>query len=157
MNFCKRVGLKRIIFTISSIIIIGFIFLQSFKPGAVSSSDSGRVLAFLNKIASCIGFDNPFTHEFVRTCAHFTEFFVLGMSLLFMYRTYFKKLLVNDVVSTVSASVIALCDECIQLFTEGRAFQVADLLIDTAGAFSSVVIISALIFICVNKHRKQRV
>lgn len=147
MSFYKRVVLKRILYTISTVLIICFIFLQSSKSADVSAGESGRVLALLNKLALIIGLVDPFSHEFVRTCAHFTEFFALGISLFFMYRAYYQKLLFNAVVSTASAFFIAFCDECIQLFAEGRTFQIEDLIVDTSGAVTAVIITMLLLTI----------
>lgn len=149
-NNCK---FKRVIYTVLSILIVALIFAQSLKSGDASSNDSGHLVAILNNLASLFGFGEPFTDSIVRTCAHFTEFFVLSVSLMLMYRAYYCKLLRNSTLSVVTASVVAVCDETLQLFSEGRAFEITDIFIDICGAVSSVIIIALLILLSERKKR----
>lgn len=156
MRIDKKCTIKRIITTIISVLIIGFIFWQSMKPATESSTSSGRVVAFFNNIFSSLGMGAPFTQGFIRTCAHFTEFGMLGSSLCFMFNAYTDKSKVSFILALISSVLIAVCDECIQIFSDGRTFQIIDILIDTAGAFLFSVLTLLLMLLIKRKNRKVK-
>ncbi len=152
----KKQIFSRYVTTIISVIILAFIFFQSIKSANQSSTDSGRVLTFLNSLASLVGLDNPFTHEGVRTLAHFGEFSVLGMALSAMYSTYLNKHTSVLLLSVGSSVLTAVIDECIQLFSDGRAFQFKDICIDIAGALCGCIFIVLLLFIYWKRKIKKQ-
>lgn len=157
MALSKRQLIFRIISTAVTIAIIGFIFFQSMKPADISSNESGRVVALLNSITEFLGLGQPFEQGFVRTCAHFTEFAVLGVSLLIMFNTYLKKPNKCFLFSVVSSALIALCDETLQIFSDGRTFQLKDILIDSLGALcGSLIMLFVLWSIVRNKAKKSK-
>ena len=142
----KKCTIKRIISTFFAVLIITFIFLQSMKPASESSVSSGRVVTLLNNIFSTLGMGEPFTQNFVRTCAHFTEFGILGLSLCFMFNTYTEKMKFAFILSFVTSVLVAVFDECIQLFSYGRTFQLKDIIIDTTGALIFIMLTSLLLY-----------
>lgn len=72
----------------------------------------------------------------IRETAHFVEFAVLGVMLgLAIQRKWLA----------IAIGVgVALCDETLQLFVEGRTFQVLDLGLDAIGIIIGVILISSL-------------
>ena len=142
----KKCTIKRIISTFFTVLIITFIFWQSMKPASESSVSSGRVVTLLNNIFSTLGMGEPFTQNFVRTCAHFTEFGILGLSLCFMFNTYIEKMKTTFVFSLITSVLVAIFDECIQLFSYGRTFQLKDIIIDTSGALIFIMLTSLLLY-----------
>lgn len=104
-----------------------FIFSNSMMP-AVESSDlssgiSYQIYEFLN-----IDVEFELFHTFIRKCAHFIEYAILGVFAGFAFKKeYFWKVFVLCI-------FVASTDETIQLFVEGRSGQVSDVLLDSVGA-----------------------
>lgn len=147
MNSHKKQIFLRVLTTTLTALIVGFIFFQSLKPAPQSSSDSGRVVALLNSITTALGLGQPFSQNFVRTCAHFTEFTVLSISTLTMLTTYSLKHRQGVIISSITTLVIAVCDECIQLFSDGRTFQFKDICVDFLGGVSGCLLVLLITFI----------
>lgn len=155
MSTGKKHKVISIIMIIISIFIVAFIFSQSLLPGKVSGEESGRVLRFLNGILTQIGMSPFLTHSFVRTAAHFSEFAALGTSLFFTTISFGKNCLYSAVVSLSTSLIVASADECIQLFSEGRAFQLSDILTDFLGAFLAVLLIYSVFYVIRLIKRKR--
>lgn len=134
--------MKKKIIIILAILVNLFIWTNSLMPGSISSSQSGFIGNFLYPpFKNLIEYDNFIT--IIRKMAHFTEFMVLGFLLTFVYRN--KKLSKFDLIAMIHAFLVACIDEIIQLFIPGRAGMVGDVLIDSLGAITGVII--ALIII----------
>ena len=142
---------KKIIFAILTLLWVAVIFSFSLQPGEVSGSLSG---SFLNKVLEWFApgvFEKLETmpqeqldiwHVVLRKCAHFTEFAVLGvLSSLTLLQTKVSR---RVLVAMAFCLVVASIDETLQLFVDGRAGRVVDVIIDGAGALSGVGVISAL-------------
>ena len=155
MSTGKKHKTISVVLIIISVLIVAFIFSQSLLPGKVSGEESGRVLKFLNDILASIGMPPFLTHSFVRTAAHFSEFAALGTSLFFTAVSFGKKCLYSALVSLSSSLFVACTDECIQLFSEGRAFQLSDILTDFLGAFLAVFLLYSLFYIISFIKRKR--
>lgn len=145
---------KKIIFTIMTFLWVAVIFSFSLQPGDVSGNISG---SFLRKVLEWFApgvFEQletmpqeqlEFWHMILRKCAHFTEFAVLGvLSSLTLLQT---KVLRRGLSAVAFCLVIASMDETLQLFVDGRAGRVLDVIIDGAGALIGigVVFIFALV------------
>lgn len=150
----KKQNIKRIIYTSITLLIICFIFIQSILPGDISGAESSRVLAFLNSITGFLGLGNVFSHSFVRTCAHFTEFAFLGLFSFLTYSTYSLKRISSVFTTILTYPLVAVIDESIQLFSQGRAFQFSDILIDIAGGTTGFLL--GVIFILISTGIKNR-
>lgn len=152
----RKLKVKRIILIILSVLCVTFIFTQSALPAGKSSEKSGFVLDFLNGITEFLGLGSVFNGHIVRKLAHFFEFAVLSG---LVYSTY--KLFLNMVYKTCCATVItytsvAAVDEFIQLFSDGRACQLTDVLLDSAGGTFALIIMLSISFIskaCENKEK----
>ena len=110
-----------------------FIFSNSLLPATESSNISGglsyTVYEFLN-----LNLDFELFHTFIRKCAHFTEYAILGLFAGFAFKKeYFIKIVLLCV-------LVASCDETIQLFVEGRSGQVSDVLIDSIGSLTGILL-----------------
>lgn len=107
---------------------IAFIFFHSLKPIDDSMKESGWVLAIIQKIL-------PFMSMYlVRRLAHFTEFAVLGFLAANLFGGRCQHKLSALVFSLMTGMTTALCDETIQLFSEGRSGRLQDAWLDIAGA-----------------------
>ncbi len=138
MGMNNKIIYKRILFTALSLFCICFIFSRSLMPGNKSGEESSKILELLNGIADFFGFGSIFTHNFVRKCAHFTEFAVLSIVLYYMYFSFFDRIKISICLSVLSFLLVSVADETIQYFVPGRACQLTDVLIDFLGGIFGV-------------------
>lgn len=126
---------------------LGFIFSNSIQTAEASSNTSGRVVGLLNCILRQFNIPFVFTQNIVRTLAHFCEFAILGvlgeLTALSCANINIKSLPLVTAVCAFSA----LADEIIQLFSDGRAFQVSDILVDSLGAIAGCLFTYLLIYL----------
>ncbi len=130
---------------VAVLLCMAVIFILSAQKGDESQSLSDRlIIIFRMEVGS----------DFIRTCAHFLEY--AGLSVLVynaLYRTLgcFKPFL-----PVIISALYAVTDEVHQLFVEGRACQITDIITDTLGAAAGIAVLTALIFIYQHiKRRKQ--
>lgn len=140
---------KRKIYVIISWILVSavmiFIFLMSSADGEESSEMSGYLLL---KITEITGIE--ISLFFLRKAAHFCEFSLLSFSLTnAVFATFNNKK--AGIIAFSCACLYAVTDELHQLFSDGRACSVRDVLIDSAGALLGAVIFSVIILIYI-KH-----
>ena len=109
-----------------------FIFARSLQPAGISKEESGRLLFFLQQWV-------PFelTQHVVRKAAHFVEYAALGFLGWFTFEL--RHGWERPTFAMVLCLLVALCDETIQLFVEGRGGMVADIWLDLAGVLGGVV------------------
>lgn len=147
------------------VILIIFIFSNSLDNAQESTEKSDTVYTTVNHIAKEVGIKKEITKPFIRQSAHFLEFTALGISssltLIFALVPPPKQKLSQRLIFTGVAlpfcALIALIDEYIQTFSEGRVFDVADILTDTAGAFVGIIfILSVYLLVRVFYHSKEK-
>ena len=148
----KSTLISRILFTVLTLFLIVFIFSNSIQTADDSSASSGRVVDFLNSICGALGMKFTFTQEIVRPLAHFCEFGLLGVLSLLTALSYFGVKAKSFIYSAVSFSVVAITDEIIQLFSDGRAFQLSDMGIDISGGILGAVTVF-LFALLVRNHK----
>lgn len=121
---------------------MGVIFMFSHQPAAqsskISSSVTEKVLQIIEHIVPNASDEIDWWHRFIRKNAHFFIYFVLSGLLI-------KPLKRQDVNKPILMAFIisvlyAMSDETHQLFIEGRSGQVRDVLIDSIGAATSLVL-----------------
>ncbi len=127
---------RKIYISISWILVIvcmGIIFALSAQVAEESKELSDSLV---RRILELLGIE--FAGEYLRTIAHMLEF--TGLSLLLfnaIYATWQHKLtLIFAFVSTV---LYAISDEIHQIFVDGRAFQLSDILVDSIGGLIGAV------------------
>ncbi len=127
----------------------GFIFSNSLKNGVESGEQSKDLLAHVQVVFPRL------TEQALRTMAHFGEFAIL--SLLFCvdllalgfisWKASHLSLLARLLIVLPAGFLVALTDECLQLFSEGRAFQLSDILIDTLGVIGGALLFFLMAFL----------
>lgn len=143
--------IKRFIKFIPMILMMAVIFLFSCKQGDDSSEQSGRILQAIIKIVenfSSGGISDEmlgYLHLFIRKAAHFTEYALLGVTIIYAIYDFFKRKALSIPVSFLIAVLYASSDEVHQYFVPGRYGTPMDVLIDSCGAITGIVI-SFLIF-----------
>lgn len=131
------------------IAVMIFIFSMSSANAAESSQMSNSLLL---KIAEITGIE--ISSHFIRKAAHFSEFAFLAFLLTNAVFATFKKKKAG-IISFPCACLYAVTDELHQLFSEGRACSVKDMLIDSSGALLGAVLFSIIILIYV-KHTERK-
>ena len=144
---------KRNIFMVMTILWVVVIFSLSLQPAEVSNDVSG---SFLQKVMEWFftgGLGQAqvdFLHSIIRKCAHFTEFFVLGV--LSSLAISYTELLRKGLTGISFCLLVAITDETIQLFVGGRAGRILDVLIDGTGALVGIVLVFVLVKRSVRKY-----
>ena len=107
-------------------------------------------------VSRCLGVELMGKTSFAtNVVAYFSLFALLGASLAAMYKSYNIRVGLIPLYSIISSAFIALSDECIQLLSDGRAFQFIDILIDISGALAGTIFI--VIFILIFNRNKKRI
>ena len=116
------------------IICMAVIFSLSAQTAGESSEVSGQLI-FMMKL--------NISQDFIRTVAHFLEYTGLAV-LIFnaLYQTFGYQ---RPFVTLIVSSLYAVSDEIHQLFVEGRAFQISDIVIDSLGAAGGITVLILLI------------
>lgn len=126
-----------------------FIFLMSSANGETSSAMSNSLLM---RIIGLTGLD--ISSHFIRKAAHFSEFaalsFLLSNAVFATFNT--KK---AALIAFPLACLYAVTDELHQLFSDGRACSVKDMLIDSSGALLGAIIFSLIILIYIKKIERK--
>ena len=128
------------------IINLAIIWGNSLLPGEISGAISGFVQ---DLIVLLFPGDTPPEqgHGLLRKLAHFTEFASLGMIL-----TWIMLLLVKPIPLALAGGFAAACiDETIQMFVPDRGPAFTDVLIDTSGVLTGI-----LLFLLFRHWRKRK-
>ncbi|MBR1758137.1 MAG: VanZ family protein [Lachnospiraceae bacterium] len=126
-----------------AILWMAVIFIHSAMPGDLSGAESGFFAAWL---AKWLPIEKELLHLFVRKGAHLAEFLILGVLLQRLFaRAEFRKwpemgTFARNGCAFFCGVCYAVTDEVHQLFVDGRAGQVRDVLIDAAGVLLGVLI-----------------
>lgn len=118
------------------------IFYMSSQPGNISDLQSHGVLDFLKRLGLSINTDlDNMANFIVRKSAHFTEYMILAFLIFNVVINYygFKKSLI---LSLIFVFIYASSDEFHQCFVFGRDGKFKDVIIDTLGGTTFLLIIS---------------
>lgn len=153
----KRVHMERRqgIWLAILLIYIAVVYGRSIKPAAVSSQESGFVLAAAVELFDQAGLPSGWlTDHIVRKTAHFTEYAGLGLLLFINLRSLTERR-VRWLAGMLAVAVIPFLDETIQLFAEGRAAMVQDVWLDISGEVFGLVIAAAGAALWQRRRRKH--
>ena len=110
------------------------IFNNSLKPADASNNMSGPLTLFIMRFLSTLHIETSFhtMHHIIRKLAHFSEFFLL--SVLVQIASYYQPVTEKRWLPIlVFMLAVPTCDEFLQLFMEGRAGSLHDVLLDMSG------------------------
>lgn len=115
------------------IVMMSIIFCMSSDSASESSGKSNSVIAYISEF---IGIE--LSSFVIRKAAHMTEFAFLAILLFNAVKASFP---IKNVSLTAwgIASVYGIFDEIHQIFVNGRACQIRDMFIDSAGALTGIV------------------
>ncbi len=137
--------------------MISFIFINSSFDAVSSSAQSLGVREFINSLFKSIHINITLTEHLVRKCAHFVEYFLLGIIFFYTVLSFVRHLDFKMIFALVFGLVVAAIDESIQLFSSGRSAQVSDVLLDFTGVLASVAVLSILTLIVKNIRKDKEV
>lgn len=143
----KSLKVYRALSLILLVAVMVTIFMLSHQNGEASTQTSGFVTSLLSFI-----FGGNVPEDIVRTFGHFSEFAALGF--LFFNCIYAFKNIKKPFVSVLFSWSYAWTDEIHQIFVDGRAFQISDLLVDLGGIICGTLLIYLIIFIYEKRKKK---
>jgi VanZ family protein len=116
------------------------ICVMSNQPANISDSQSNGVLDLFLKMGIDVnGFFGDLANFVVRKCAHFLEYMILALLVLNVVKLYFNMKQVI-IITIVFVFLYACSDEIHQLFVPGREGAIRDVIIDTCGGVTLVLI-----------------
>lgn len=130
---------KRVVAWLLVLVWMGCIFYLSHQPASESSKLSAGVMATILQVVQAIiplSVEVSTFHLFIRKGAHFFAYFLLG---ILLYRSLWGKWQ-HFLVALFIAFLYAISDEVHQLFIPGRSGEVRDVLIDSAGAATGILL-----------------
>lgn len=114
------------------------IFVFSNQDSSVSSRQSGTIVDFIESLGSSL--DEDLLTFLTRKAAHIFVYFVLGLLVYNLLRTYRMSAKKTIALSILVAFGYASFDEIHQLFIPGRSGELRDVLIDTTAASMGVAL-----------------
>lgn len=141
-NKLPRNKKNAVIFTVITLAITVFIFVNSLQNGEESAKQSDFFVKIITPILSFFGIDADIhtIGVIVRKAAHFTEYFVLCACASVVFHTKDNKKWLF--IPPIYCLAVAFTDEFVmQMITEGRAPQITDVLIDFSGALVGFLVV----------------
>ena len=128
--------------------MLSFIFTMSAKNADESSEESNSVTMVIVEVATFVKLmpvdvdeaTLDMIDDVVRETAHFTEYFILGLSLCLAMSSFFLKTWRSYIWLILFAICYAVSDEVHQYFVPGRCFQMLDIIIDSMGATVGILL-----------------
>lgn len=149
------------------VIWILIMYGHSLTPAVLSSQESSRALVLAQQLFGVMGMEAGWlTEHMVRKAAHFTEYGIFGILLMFYLRNRPKRRYGHrewelELVYPAALAVmfIPFVDETLQLFTPGRSAQIGDVWLDMAGSCFGILLcrIPALLGIRIGRSRRRRI
>lgn len=135
---------------------MSFIFGMSGENGTDSSALSEKAVVIVAGAVAAVtdlDEDNPEVwerlkgnmHYYVRKAAHMLEYAILGLLLVLTLSSYGISGVIIPWIAVFIGVIYAVSDEYHQTFVAGRAGQLMDVLIDSVGLLTGVLIASVLV------------
>lgn len=129
---------------------MGVIFYMSNQPANISDNHSFKVISILENLNIDVnGVFGELANFIIRKCAHYFEYMILGFFMLNVVTMYYV-FNVSSIISIIFVFLYACSDEFHQLFVSGRQGSFRDVIIDTCGGLTFI-----LIYILFKKIRKK--
>ena len=134
----NKIIIKCILLVIWIFVIFSLSFSNSSETTKTSFGFTKKFVEITLKITNSYKSDDQVDkvvekiHPFIRKVAHFTEFLILGYFTLLLFSDFKCKYLY--LYSIIFCFIIACLDESLQLFIDGRAGNIIDVLIDSLGS-----------------------
>lgn len=153
--------MKKTIFILLLLLSLGTMHYFSSRDGVTSNSQSNAVIDIVDQIRDKVTLRNEnlikikdviinklrkYNKSFlVRKAAHFSMYAIIGGLLMIVVYSFLKNILISAKFSFICTALYAIFDEVFQLTVNGRAGSIKDVIIDSTGAFFSILIISIIL------------
>lgn len=130
---------------------------NSMRTSTQSAQQSGSLLAFLTPWLTALGIQPEGFHTILRKLAHLSEYGLLGVlwTMELWLGPHREKR--RGAMERLSFCMLtAFLDETIQLFVPGRSGEIRDVWIDTAGAWTGIVITTCLVCIAAKFRNRNK-
>ena len=145
-----------VFFWIAAAVWCGVLFFFSGQTGAESSELSLRVTRFVLRVFPFLPYTVAELNPILRDIAHFGIFAVEGFFLGAAMMTLLPRRAVGGLLSVLICAVVAVLNEYHQSFTEGRACEVKDMLIDSGGALTGVLFAALILALAFRIARRRK-
>jgi len=142
-----RVLTIRIIFTVLSVTAVAAIFYNSSLSAVDSSSQSGSLLDSINSFLHSLNINITLTDHFIRKTAHFTEYSILGILLTITVISYVRRIRPTLAIALPLGLIVSICDELIQLGSEGRSCEIADMALDFSAVIFAALTVTGILYL----------
>lgn len=130
------------------------IFALSHQPGGTSSGlSSGLAYRLFEVVSSILPVEFETIHTLLRKNAHFFAYFILGILLVRALRKSGAAYVRAMFWALAGSALYAATDEVHQLFIPGRSGELRDVLIDTAGAATGLLVYAIATRIQWGRHK----
>lgn len=126
--------MKKVISIILVILWMLLIFSMSSFNGTESNNQSGFIVNIISNILNINNLEN--LSFIIRKIAHFTEYLILGILVANMIKQYNKKWYITIIICILYAT----SDEFHQILTPGRTFKIFDIIIDSFGSITGLIL-----------------
>ncbi len=151
----------KIVLWVLVLLCMAMIFHFSSESSVESKKTSSHLTELTKKIINILPFNEvnkenliKGAEHFVRKTAHFTEYFLLGVLTLSACLKTFKKR--NFWIALLICFIYSVSDEVHQIFVPGRAFMIGDILLDTVGSLSGLIVFVYLRYIVMSKILRHK-
>ncbi len=133
--------MKKFIKWLLLILWLSFIFYMSNQTGGTSGGLSDKIFYFFTNFLPELENHKGLCLFFIRKGAHVFEYFVLGILVFEVVKEYIIDLKKLIIISLLFSLFLACFDEIHQLFIDGRAGKITDVLIDSIGYIISILLL----------------
>ncbi|WP_353095829.1 VanZ family protein [Tissierella praeacuta] len=120
------------------------IFYLSSQPVHQSNGLSKKVTKVIvetaEKVAPTVKINHGKANHIIRKNAHFFTYLVLGILIMYILRLSKMNMVKCTILALIFCILYAISDEVHQLFVPGRGAQLKDVVIDTAGAMTGIIL-----------------
>ena len=155
------IDVKKRIFTILLVIWMGFIFSMSSQNSEISSNTSGETIRVILSLVPKFAEQSEEVQEqtvenlqfIARKSAHFIAYMILGIILILLLQL--SNINKKPQLSLALCVAYAISDEFHQFFVPGRSSQLRDVMIDSLGSLTGIVLV--LLCMKIFNTRKSKV
>jgi VanZ family protein len=122
------------------ILVLLWMLLIFYLSSEGSDTSSGRSDAIVEVVRNVSSLPNDILTFLTRKAAHITAYFILGVLIYNLVRSYVPRARKAIGASILLVAAYAVTDEFHQLFVPGRSGEVRDVLIDTSAGLVGVVV-----------------
>lgn len=145
-----------VLFWIAAAVWCGVLFFFSGQNGAESSALSLRVSRFVLRLFSFLPYTEDKLNPILRIIAHFGIFAVEGFLLSLAAMTSLRRRFSGGLMATLCCAFMAVANEYHQSFIDGRACEVTDMLVDSAGALTGVLLSALVLALAFGFARRRK-